>query len=661
MKNPVKIISLLVLILVFTLSIVPFLSACDTWVALANATLRGFIILAKNSDRLLYGCQPLIFYAHKKWPSGSTINLGRITIPQVEETYATLGSSPYWCWGYEEGINEYGVAIGNEGIFTKPLVEAMSASKEGKGPKLGPTGMDLLRLGLERGKTAREALEVIISLVEKYGQFGSGLPAVGVEGAYNNSYIIADPNEAWVLETACTRWIAKKFTKGTTSISNKLSITTEWELASPDIVEFAVEKGWWPESKIDDFNFEKAYMDVTPKGRARNMRSHIRATCSQRLLKEKKGEITFRWMMRIARDRSTFPSIDLDQTASSCVAILPNTHDELPVFWWCAVTPSSSCYIPFFVQGSKLPEIVSTAGMYGKRIVPPSKAERDAFASSSYWWLFRDLCDKTNINWDKRNPIVRAEFDRLEQEFAAKVPDVTRKALALRKKDKEDEAARILDKFSEGCVEKAVTKVNELRKRFEADEDVPENYRLYIGKYIANFGPYRNDEFKVVIKNNRLAVDIPSQKVVELKEPDEEGMWYFTITTSIAVTFDQEENGTINALKFHQQSVLQKEASPDESIPEDVPEEYKPYLGKYKVPMRNVKYTVVVKNGRLAVDIPGQLVVELLPPDEKDRWYFSIDETTSVSFERDESGKVTAMKIHQTFVLPKKQTEFLNH
>ena len=66
------------------------LFSCDIWAALANATARGLTLLAKNSDRLLFDCQPLMFFPRKQWPVGSTINLGRICVPQVEETYATL-------------------------------------------------------------------------------------------------------------------------------------------------------------------------------------------------------------------------------------------------------------------------------------------------------------------------------------------------------------------------------------------------------------------------------------------------------------------------------------------------------------------------------------------------------------------------------------------
>lgn len=328
----VKKVVLSILLVIAIFGTTAGVNACDTWVALPDSTESDFTIFAKNSDRLLFDSQPLIFHPRKKWPQGSEIDLGRLTIPQVEETYASVGSSPYWCWGYEEGINEYSVAIGNEGVYTRVLAQDIDASKEGRGPALGPTGMDLLRLGLERGKTAREALDVITRLVEEYGQFGSGQPTMGINGAYHNSYIIADPAEAWVLETAGKHWIAKRFSQGTTSISNKLSITIDWDLVSSDLVQYAIEECWWPEDKTEIFDFEAAYSGDTPAIRAAATRAQTRATCSADLLGEKEGEITPGWMMRVARDRSSSPSIDLDQTASSAVAILSNTTDELPVF-----------------------------------------------------------------------------------------------------------------------------------------------------------------------------------------------------------------------------------------------------------------------------------------------------------------------------------------
>src|SRR5215475_12977980 len=149
---------------------------CDTWTAMKDATLSGNVIFAKNSDRPIFDCQPLVLYPRQTWTPGSTLQLEYVVIPQVETTFATLGSSPYWCWGYEEGINEYRVAIGNEAIYTKTFRAAAQAYQAGYGSALGLLGMDLIRLALERSRSAAEAVDVIGSLVERYGQFGSGVP-----------------------------------------------------------------------------------------------------------------------------------------------------------------------------------------------------------------------------------------------------------------------------------------------------------------------------------------------------------------------------------------------------------------------------------------------------------------------------------------------------
>jgi len=528
--------------------------ACDTWVALPDATESGMTILGKNSDRTLFDCQPLLLHPRRTWPAGSTIDLGRVTIPQVHETYATLGSSPYWCWGYEEGVNEFGVAIGNEGVFNRVLVENVMAAARDAGPQPGPTGMDLLRLGLERGKTAREALDVITGLLERYGQFGSGIPSQGLAGAYDNSFIIADPQEACVLETAGTRWVARRISQGTASISNVLSIDTEWDSASPDLVEFAVKKGWWPSEKAQSFDFQAAYLADSPADAARAERSRIRASCSASLLLQERGRITPRWMMRIARDRSTTPSIDLPVTASSCVAVLPKRDAQLPVLWWTPAVPSAGCYVPFFVHGARLPEAVSKAGTYGRRIEPPSQVSPDSFSPESYWWQFRDLSDLVAKSRRSRGSEVRRAFDELESAFAAALPDVLAKAATLRKAERMEEAAKVLDSFSANCALQAMNKAIQLRERFaaEPEAEVPAQFKPFVGVYLANFGQFSNARFKVVVRDDKLAVDVPGQMVFELKEPDSAGKWYFAVSNEVAVSFARDTTGRVTGMRMYQ-------------------------------------------------------------------------------------------------------------
>src|SRR5262249_19524855 len=193
----------------------------------------------------IFDCQPLLLYPRQEWPKNSVLQLEYVALPQAELTYATLGSSPYWCWGYEEGINEHSVVIGNEAIFTKTFREAALAQRDGSAHALGLLGMDLVRLALERSTTARRAVELMGRLVEQYGQFGSGVPTKDhAAGGYDNSFIVADPREAWVFEAVGKRWAAKQITEAFASISNEPSIRVAWDQGSGDVEEYAIRNGW---------------------------------------------------------------------------------------------------------------------------------------------------------------------------------------------------------------------------------------------------------------------------------------------------------------------------------------------------------------------------------------------------------------------------------
>ena len=252
--------------------------------------------------------------------------------------------------------------------------------------------------------------------------------------------------------------------------------------------------------------------------------------------------------MRIARDRRTSPSLDLDQTASSCVAFLP--AEGIAVFWWCPATPSNSCYVPFFVDGTQLPEFVSTAGTVGRVITAPSKVQPDRFAAGSYWWQFRDLCDKVRRDYAERNPQVRAVFDPLEQEFASELKKVLDTATSLRAAGDEAEARATLDRFSAACAERALAAAEELRERFAGEEvAVPERYQPYVGTYLATI---KRENVEVLVQNDHLAVILPGRGVLELKEPDAEGKRYFALTDQAAISFDQDDLGIVVGMHLHQ-------------------------------------------------------------------------------------------------------------
>lgn len=183
---------------------------CDTFVSLPGATADGSVILAKNSDREPNEAHELVFVPAADH-AAETLRATYIEVPQVPRTHAVILAKPYWIWGAEMGVNEHGVAIGNEAVFTKARRE--------KEP--GLLGMDSLRLALERAGTAEEAVEVITTLLAAHGQGGQAGHTHRL--VYDNSYLVSDRTEAWVLETVGRDWAAQRVDR-TASISNGLTL-----------------------------------------------------------------------------------------------------------------------------------------------------------------------------------------------------------------------------------------------------------------------------------------------------------------------------------------------------------------------------------------------------------------------------------------------------
>jgi secernin len=262
---------------------------CDTFVALPDATLKGDVIFGKNSDRPQGEIQDVVVIPAQTHPKNSWVECTYIQIPQVEKTFAVILSIPRWMWGAEMGANECGVVIGNEAVWTIEPYETK-----------GLLGMDLVRLGLERGETAYSALKIIIDLLDQYGQGGNCAEHFSMN--YHNSFLIADRNEAWVLETAGKYWVAEHVTSGTRSISNNLSIRNKADIHHPEVIEYAI-KMQWCESE-EDFDFAKIFSaggideSLSPYSREGRVRHLCKANqgkfsldTAKSILREHKGNI----------------------------------------------------------------------------------------------------------------------------------------------------------------------------------------------------------------------------------------------------------------------------------------------------------------------------------------------------------------------------------
>ncbi|HOX11923.1 MAG TPA: carcinine hydrolase/isopenicillin-N N-acyltransferase family protein [Spirochaetia bacterium] len=182
---------------------------CDTfWTPGAGLSYFG-----KNSDRKPAEPQAVCILPRAPEAPRSAVSGGELPYP--DKGYAVLLSKPSWIRGAEIGLNEKGVAIGNEAVFSK-----WPARKD------GILGMDFLRIALRSASTAQEAVEILVELTERFDQGGNG--AYRGRLFYHNSYLAAGFDGAFVLETAGKRWAWRK-AEGPSAISNSYSIGLDYK------------------------------------------------------------------------------------------------------------------------------------------------------------------------------------------------------------------------------------------------------------------------------------------------------------------------------------------------------------------------------------------------------------------------------------------------
>ncbi len=91
---------------------------CDTFVALPGATAHGAVILAKNADTEINEAQHVMKVPRRRFSEGAQVRVTHLVIPQARETHEFVIHKSFWLYGGEIGLNEHGVAVGNEAVFS---------------------------------------------------------------------------------------------------------------------------------------------------------------------------------------------------------------------------------------------------------------------------------------------------------------------------------------------------------------------------------------------------------------------------------------------------------------------------------------------------------------------------------------------------------------
>jgi len=409
-------------------------------------------------------------------------------VKQVPHTYAVVGL-----------MNEYQVAIGETTFGGRPELR-------------NPQGLlhyfTLMKLALQRAKTAREAIKVMTELVEEYGYASTG-----------ESFSIADPNEAWIMEMIGPGpggkgavWVALRIPDGYICGHANMSRIGEFPLNDPDnclysknVISLAKEKGYYDPQSGKPFSFRYAYDPPKPSSlrtcAARVWSMFRRSAPSLKLSPDfqrgVKGtdpyplwikpdkKLSVHDVMNIMRDHYEGTPYDMTKgidagpfgsplrcrpltwkldgvtyswerpisTQQTAFSFVSQSRSWLPnpvggVFWYGVDDTYTTCYVPLYCSITSVPE-------------PFTKGDIRKFSWDSAWWVFNFVANFANLKYSYMVKDIQKVQAELEGQFFDLQPIIEKTALEMLKTNPEL-AVKFLTNYSVSQGEMVVKRWREL-------------------------------------------------------------------------------------------------------------------------------------------------------------------------------------------------------
>ena len=433
--------------------------ACRVWACYAvivgrEASADGSVLVAHSEQN---GGQRILNFRRiprQRFPAGSVAVLRRGgRLPQVEQTGAFLWSENPGLEFSDAYLNEWGVAVVSDGCGTR---EDGYESLVRRGEiREGGIGYMLRRLVAQRAKTAREGVTLAGELVERFGYVDSG-----------RTYVVADPHEAWLLSIVRGRhWIAQRVPDDAVVVLPNIHIIGEVDLddpanflGSPDLVAYAVRRGWFDPNGGEPFNFRKVYRrdrDDAPDLRRWRGRQLITGRAEPWPPEspppvgiEPKEKLTVAALIDVLRFAGTPGTLSTPSTQEGAVFQLrANMPPEIGcVYWRTTAEPAPSVLTPWYAGISQTPEHYYRPGDVRTQLSldhhfepPPGTFDEDP---RSAWWKFKTLQDTVRDDYPARIRIVRPVWAARERAAFDHQPVVEAKAKKLWSTDRQ--AARDL-------------------------------------------------------------------------------------------------------------------------------------------------------------------------------------------------------------------------
>jgi secernin len=323
------------------------------------------------------------------------------------------------------------------------------------------TGGDLVRLVLERGHSARQAVDLLAGLVERHGQ---GAAPDGAAANGDQGFLIADATEAFAVETAGRHWVYQEIQE-VRAVSNVSIIRQDWDWISHGLAAHAIAEGLWPAdgSKLDF----AGSMSQNPTGQSSGLRRWGRATY---LLEQQNGHIDTAFFRHLLRDHYEGTHFEVDPllpspgpvpvcqhgngpggsyTAASFVTQFSADASHLPIVWCCFGPPCQGVYIPLFLEG-ELPPALALPGEASNPASLGPRLDR-----------LREVLGNDREGWDK----VRSHLDRLQARFDGDAQEFAVEGALLKQRGELAELQRQAGLFMQQCLEQLETVLTDLEVR----------------------------------------------------------------------------------------------------------------------------------------------------------------------------------------------------
>ena len=412
----------------------------------------------------------------------------RGTIPQVAHTHAVVGL-----------MNEHQLAIAETTTTGREELE-------------NPDGLmhywTLMQLALERATTAREAIDVITSLVAEHSYRSTA-----------ESFAIADPEEVWLMEMIGTGpggpgavWVAMRVPDGFISAYANAPRIRTFPLDDPEscrysdnVISFAVERGYWDPASGEPFDFAAAYDEPTPQSRrytATRVWSIFRRAAPGLALDpafhrgdpaaepyplwiEPERKLTVSDVMALMRDHYEGTEYDMTKgldagpfgtpnrwrpmsftvdgveyswerpisTQQTGFSFVSQSRSWLPdpvggVFWYGLDDTFTTVYVPLWAGVTRVPEAFAVGRL-------------DRFSWDSAWWVFNFVANLANMKYSYMIQDIQAVQSELEGRFLAMQPTIESAAVELAGTDP-DLMYEFLTQYSVGQGEEVVRRWREL-------------------------------------------------------------------------------------------------------------------------------------------------------------------------------------------------------